>query len=96
MSTSPTRPRICYVLSHFHPRASGAERQALAQGAELVRRGHQVRVVTRAIPGLPRDDEREGVLIHRWVRTSNLGRFSASRSSLGLSRPCAGSGRIMT
>ena len=48
------RLRICYVLSHFYPRESGAERQAMAQGSELVRRGHSVRVVTRAIPGRPR------------------------------------------
>jgi L-malate glycosyltransferase len=69
----PSLPRICYVLSHFHPRASGAERQALAQGAELVRRGYSVRVVTRSIPGLPRDDNAEGVIIHRWVETSDRG-----------------------
>ncbi len=49
----PTPARVCYVLSHFHPHASGAERQALAQGGELVRRGHSVRVVTRAVPGCP-------------------------------------------
>ena len=74
MSTDLRRlPRICYVLSHFHPNASGAERQALAQGAELVRRGHSVRVVTRAIPGLPRDDAVDGVLIHRWVRPIAVG-----------------------
>jgi L-malate glycosyltransferase len=66
-------PRICYVLSHFFPHASGAEGQALAQGSELVRRGHSVRVVTRAIPSQPTDDTLEGVLIHRWIRTSNLG-----------------------
>ena len=70
---APDLPRVCYVLSHFFPHASGAEKQALAQGAELVRRGHQVRVVTRAIPGQPRDDVLEGVRIHRWIRTSNLG-----------------------
>jgi glycosyltransferase involved in cell wall biosynthesis len=69
----PSLPRICYVLSHFHPRASGAERQALAQGAELVRRGYSVRVVTRSIPDLPRDDSAEGVTIHRWVKTSDRG-----------------------
>ncbi len=66
-------PRICYVLSHFFPHASGAERQALTQGAELVRRGHSVRVVTRAIPGLPDDDSHDGVLIHRWIKTSSRG-----------------------
>ena len=53
--------RVCYVLSHFHPVASGAERQALAQGAELVRRGHSVHVVTRHVRGhAGRRDGRKG------------------------------------
>ena len=65
--------RVCYVLSHFHPRASGAERQALAQGAELARRGHSVRVVTRQLDGSPRDEVVRGVTIHRWVRPSAAG-----------------------
>ncbi len=69
----PDRLRICQVLSHYHPRASGAERQALAQGGELVRRGHAVRVVTRSIPGQPRDETVDGVTIHRWVETSGRG-----------------------
>lgn len=73
MSVDDRPLRICYVLSHFYPRQSGAERQALAQGRELVRRGHSVRVVTRAIEGLPRDDEVDGVKIHRWVRTREVG-----------------------
>ncbi len=75
MPTTPPSPpaRVCYVLSHFHPHASGAERQALAQGAELARRGHAVHVVTRAVDGLPADATIEGVRVHRWVRTSDLG-----------------------
>jgi glycosyltransferase involved in cell wall biosynthesis len=73
LAMSTPLPRICYVLSHFFPHASGAERQALAQGAELVRRGHSVRVVTRFIPGQPVDDVLEGVLIHRWIKTSSRG-----------------------
>jgi glycosyltransferase involved in cell wall biosynthesis len=72
MTTVP-KPRICYVLSHFFPHASGAEQQALAQGTELVRRGYSVRVITRAIPGQPQDDVLEGMTVHRWIRTSNLG-----------------------
>jgi glycosyltransferase involved in cell wall biosynthesis len=67
--------RVCYVLSHFHPHASGAERQALAQGVELVRRGHSARVVTRHVPGHPRDEAIEGVRVHRWVKTSAIGPF---------------------
>ncbi len=62
--------RVCYVVSYFHPFESGAERQALAQGSELARRGHSVHVVTKAIPGYPvRDEEHRGVFIHRWIRT---------------------------
>jgi L-malate glycosyltransferase len=66
--------RVCYVVSFFHPFASGAERQALAQGAEFARRGHTVHVVTRSVPGYPVDEEEHrGVVIHRCVRTSSSG-----------------------
>jgi glycosyltransferase involved in cell wall biosynthesis len=75
MSQRLERPlRVGYVISYFHPFASGAERQALAQGLELVRRGHLVRVITRSVPGYPiEDEEHQGLFIHRWVRTSNRG-----------------------
>ncbi|WP_169976553.1 glycosyltransferase family 4 protein [Tautonia rosea] len=67
--------RICYLVAYFHPYASGAERQALAQGAELARRGHSVRVVTQAVrgSGLPRDDLVQGVTVHRWIDSVPLG-----------------------
>ncbi len=66
--------RVCHVISYFHPFVSGAERQALAQGVELVRRGHSVHVVTHAVPGYPiEDEEHQGVYIHRWVRSFELG-----------------------
>lgn len=68
-----SRVRVCYLISQFHPIASGAERQALAQGRELVRRGHEVHVVTRHFPGLDADELVEGVQVHRWVRTSAVG-----------------------
>jgi glycosyltransferase involved in cell wall biosynthesis len=61
-------------VSFFHPFASGAERQALEQGSELVRRGHVVHVVTRAIPGYPIDEEEYlGIFIHRWIKTATGG-----------------------
>ena len=65
--------RICLFLSHFYPRESGAERQARAQAVELVKRGHQVRVLTRHIKGLPKDETIEGVHIHRWINPSTRG-----------------------
>src|SRR4051812_15206839 len=71
----PERPlRVGLLVSYFHPFASGAERQALAQGLELVRRGHSVRVITRSVPGYPIDDEEyQGVQIHRWIKTWDRG-----------------------
>jgi glycosyltransferase involved in cell wall biosynthesis len=66
--------RVCYVVSYFHPFASGAERQALAQGTELARRGHLVHVVTHAVAGYPVDNEEyQGVFIHRWISTAKGG-----------------------
>ena len=75
MTHDVQRPlRVCYVVSYFHPFESGAERQALAQGSELARRGHSVHVVTKAIPGYPVvDEEYRGVFIHRWVKTVSGG-----------------------
>jgi glycosyltransferase involved in cell wall biosynthesis len=36
---------------------------------ELVKRGHLVHVVTRAVPGYPiEDEEYQGILIHRWIK----------------------------
>jgi glycosyltransferase involved in cell wall biosynthesis len=80
----PSVVRICYVLSHFHPIASGAERQALAQGMELVRRGHVVHVVTHAIAGVARDESCGGVQVHRWVETAGAGRLFGVRFVSGV------------
>ena len=61
-------------MSYFHPFASGAEGQALAQGLELARRGHIVHVVTKDVPGYPIvDEEYHGVFIHRWIKTAAAG-----------------------
>ena len=65
--------RIGYVLSYFYPFASGAERQALAQGIELVKRGHQVHVVTHRVPGYPPEEIVRGIQVHRWIRSSRAG-----------------------
>jgi glycosyltransferase involved in cell wall biosynthesis len=44
------------------------------QGSELVKRGHSVHVVTRAVPGYPVDDEEyRGIFIHRWIKTASRG-----------------------
>ena len=65
--------RICYCLSHYHPIASGAERQAHLQARELIRRGHSVQVITRVVPDLPDCDELDGVTIRRLIRPVEFG-----------------------
>lgn len=65
--------RICYCLSHYHPIASGAERQAHRQAVELTRRGHRVHVITRAVAGRPEREELDGVTVWRWIRPRELG-----------------------
>ena len=72
-SQDTTRFRICFVLSYFFPLQSGAERQALEQATELIRQGHEVHVLTRAVPGLKRDDSVRGVRVHRWVKLCRMG-----------------------
>src|SRR5262249_11337134 len=79
--------RVCYVVSYFHPFESGAERQALAQGSVLARRGHSVHVVTKAIPGYPvRDEEYRGLFIHRWIKTVSRGSLFALSFLTGIAR----------
>lgn len=65
--------RVCHLVAYFHPFESGAERQALAQGSELVRLGHTVHVVTHQMPGVPRDEDVRGIHVHRWVQSSKRG-----------------------
>ncbi len=88
MAHDAERPlRVCYVVSYFHPFESGAERQALAQGAELARRGHSVHVVTKAVAGYPVDDEEHrGVFIHRWIKTVSGGPLFAVSFLAGVVR----------
>ena len=65
--------RVCYVLAGFHPYASGAERQAQAQGVELVRRGHLVHVLCRSTSEVPREEVIQGLRVHRWIDTTAVG-----------------------
>jgi glycosyltransferase involved in cell wall biosynthesis len=65
--------RVCLVVAYFYPHQSGAERQALEQGAELARRGHEVHVVTQWVEGLARDEDVRGLHVHRWFAGSKAG-----------------------
>jgi len=79
-------PRVGYVVAYFHPFESGAERQALLQGAELVRRGGTVHVITHAVPGVPREENVRGLHVHRWVRSSKTGPLFAPTFVAGVVR----------
>jgi L-malate glycosyltransferase len=68
--------RIAYVVAYFYPFQSGAERQALLQGAELVRRGHDVRVITQfpVGSGIPTHEEIQGIRVERVLSPDRRGR----------------------
>jgi L-malate glycosyltransferase len=75
----PAPLRVCFLVAYFHPFESGAERQALAQGAELVRLGHSVHVLTHAVAGVPTEETIRGIQVHRWIHSSKRGAwFSVS------------------
>lgn len=78
--------RVCYVVGYFHPYESGAERQALEQGRTLVQQGHLVHVVTRAVPGLARDEVIDGISVHRWVDVNERGPMFAISFVTGVIR----------
>lgn len=76
--------RICFVLSSFHPIWGGAENQTKLQAAELVRRGHQVSVITwRRDPAWPATEVVDGIEIHR-VRLSRSTRWGLALSTVRL------------
>ena len=83
------------VLSAFYPLRGGAENQALLQATELVRRRHQVTVVTwRHDPSIPAREVVDGVEVHRVpvCRQRVLGRpLSALLMGVALARHVVGS-----
>ncbi len=65
--------RIAICLSHFYPTIGGAERQALQLARQWTAWGHEVRVITRPVPGLPRRETLDGIEIRRSIHTVSLG-----------------------
>lgn len=65
--------RIAICLSHFHPMVGGAERQMQQLAERWASWGHHVVVLTRRLPGLPRQETLRGVEIRRVIRTWPLG-----------------------
>jgi glycosyltransferase involved in cell wall biosynthesis len=65
--------KICYCLSHYYPIASGAERQAYLQATELVRRGHRVQIITRAVSARPEREVVGGATVWRLIRPREWG-----------------------
>lgn len=57
--------RVCMVISQFHPRVGGAERQAQQLARKLIDRGISVTVITGAWGGWPGRDTVEGVPVRR-------------------------------
>jgi glycosyltransferase involved in cell wall biosynthesis len=57
--------RVVLASDFYHPFIGGAERQMRLLAAALARRGHEVRVVTTAMPGQPALERLDDVPVHR-------------------------------
>jgi len=65
--------RILFFIAQFHPIVGGAERQAHALARGLIRRGHELIVVTRRGPGWARQEIIGGVPTARELRPRGFG-----------------------
>lgn len=60
-----TKLQILIVSDHYPPFIGGAHRQTQLLGQELLQRGHAVSVVTAWQPGLPAEQDDDGVTVYR-------------------------------
>lgn len=77
--------RILMVSDFYPPFVGGVEVLVSSLSRELVRRGHEVAVATLAAPGLPPEDDDDGVRIHRIGSTTQR----AERLFASAARPWA-------
>ena len=66
------RFRVAHVAPYLHPHVGGVESHVESVSAELARRGHEVTVVTSALPGAPPEEMHEGYRIVRVPEWLNL------------------------
>lgn len=64
--------KILMASDFYAPFIGGAERQVQLLSKELTRRGHEVKVVTLWQPGLPKEQDDEGITVYRFKGLSNL------------------------
>jgi len=77
--------RVVMVISSFTPIIGGAERQTHQLGKALVARGVQVSVLTRRYPGLPAEEQIDGLTVYRLpVMGSGRNAMSALFYTLGI------------
>ncbi len=65
--------RVLIHCIYFPPEVGGLESHVFYLARALVKKGHRVHVVTsRSLPGLPREEEMEGIHVHRtWFPARN-------------------------
>jgi len=63
------------IVANFHPAVGGTENQALLLCRALMRRGLDVAVLTRRVPGLPETENVSGVPVSRSVRVIDRGKL---------------------
>ena len=65
--------KILFVTDYYYPHAGGVEEMIKNIAEGLVKRGHEVHILTWKIPGTENDEIVNGVKIHRYLATSRYG-----------------------
>jgi glycosyltransferase involved in cell wall biosynthesis len=73
--------RVVMLINEFYPRIGGAQKQLILLGRELQALGVEVRVLTKQLPGLPRQDAVLGLPIIR-LPAPNYGSHGAKWGNL--------------
>jgi L-malate glycosyltransferase len=64
--------KILHITQHYPPMVSGVPIVVRQISERLAQRGYEVHVATGAVSGSPRDETRNGVLVHRFDIQGNL------------------------
>ena len=75
MAAEQVRPRVLMIVSKFFPAVGGTENQALLLCESLIKKGLDVSVLTRHVPGLPEQESVGSVPVHRSIRVINKGKL---------------------
>ena len=94
MSPGGSRPEpLLFLIANFRPVVGGAETQAEGLARALAAAGQPVEILTAAVPGAPRREEYDGVVVRRALRIVRRRYLWGASHALGTAAFLAARGR---